>query len=289
VGDPAASELPGLLLKLRRDVLSDRLEARLHDYFPVSPSYCLLGSDGGFRGPVSGDNTDPVHRYRARDGGAVSLRQWQSDWGAFLSACDEITAYSKSSAEVLSAVYPALSHRISVRAPLPSTLPAQVAPPKTSRALGVLGNLNAQKGARIIAELARHLDAAGDPRPIVIIGNVDAACPLPARVRIHGGYRQDDIADLARRYGISAWIVPAVWPETYSFSTREALATGLPVIAFDLGGQGEAVRQAANGHAVPYDPDADLAARIRAALPVTEPAPPRGLRPHSTALAGGIT
>ena len=289
VGDASASELPALLLGLRRDVLSDRLEARLHDYFPVSPSYCLLGSDARYSGPVSGDSPDQVHRYQRREGGAVSLRQWQRDWGAFLSACDEITAYSNSSAEVLRDVYPALSHRIAVRPPLPVALPPRIAPQKTSRALGVLGNLNAQKGAGVIAALARHLDAAGDPRPIVVIGNVDAACPLPARVRIHGGYRQDEIADLARRHGISVWIVPAVWPETYSFSTREALATGLPVIAFDLGAQGEAVRQAANGHALPYDPDADLAQRLRAALPVAEPAAPRGLRPRSSAMAGGVT
>ena len=289
VGDPVAFELPRLLLKLRRDVLSDRLEARLHDYFPVSPSYCLLCSDGRYRGPVSGDSPDPVHLYQRRDGDAVSLRQWQSDWRRYLSACDEITAYCRSSADILCAAYPALSHRISVRAPLPAACPTPFAPPKTSRVLGVLGNLNAQKGARIIADLARRLDAAGDPRPIVVIGNVDAACPLPARVRIHGGYSQDSIADLARHYGISTWIVPAIWPETYSFSTREALATGLPVIAFDIGGQGEAVRQAANGHAVPYDPAADLAGRLRAALPVTEPAAPRGLRPRSTAMAGGAT
>jgi GT2 family glycosyltransferase len=72
VGDPVASELPALLLGLRRDVLFDRLEARLHDYFAVSPSYCLLGSDGRFNGPVSGDCPEPAHRYRTRDGGAVS-------------------------------------------------------------------------------------------------------------------------------------------------------------------------------------------------------------------------
>jgi hypothetical protein len=289
VGDPVASELPALLLGLRRDVLFDRLEARLHDYFTVSPSYCLLGSDGRFNGPVSGDCPEPAHRYRTRDGGAVSLRQWQRNWGAFLSACDDITAYSHSSAEILRDVYPALSHRISVRAPLPAALPPRIASPKTSRALGVLGNLNVQKGAGVISALARHLDAAGDHRPIVVIGNVDAACPLPARVRIHGGYRQAEIADLARRYGISAWIVPAIWPETYSFSTREALATGLPVIAFDLGAQGEAVRQAVNGHPVPYDPDADLAVRLRAALPATQPAQTRGLRASAKALAGGVS
>jgi hypothetical protein len=52
VGDQDAAELPRLLLQLRRDVLRDRCEARLHDYFAVSPSYCLLGRGGRYRGAV---------------------------------------------------------------------------------------------------------------------------------------------------------------------------------------------------------------------------------------------
>jgi GT2 family glycosyltransferase len=267
VGDPAAIELPDLLLRLRRDLLSDRLEARLHDYFPLSPSYCLIGRDGRYRGPVKADNTDPAHRFRGEGGQDHALAEWQGAWRAFLSACDEITAYSRSSARIFAATYPELSHRVSVRPPPPKALPPRVAHAGKARALGVLGNLNAQKGAGVIAALARRLDAAGDPRPIVVIGNVDAAFALPARVRIHGGYDRDQIAGLTRRYDIAAWIVPAIWPETYSFSTREALATGLPVIAFDIGAQGEAVRAAPNGRTVPHDPDADLAQRLFAALP----------------------
>lgn len=41
-----------------------------------------------------------------------------------------------------------------------------------------------------------------------------------------------------------------------SFTTHEMLATGLPVMAFDLGAQGEAVRKAANGHVVAPNPAA---------------------------------
>jgi Glycosyltransferase len=59
-------------------------------------------------------------------------------------------------------------------------------------------------------------------------------------------------------HGITAWLMPSVWPETFSFTTREMLATGLPVMAFDLGAQGEAVREAPNGHIVAPDPAAIL-------------------------------
>ena len=33
----------------------------------------------------------------------------------------------------------------------------------------------------------------------------------------------------------------------------------MPVYAFDIGAQGEAVARAENGHVIPYSPDADLA------------------------------
>ncbi len=67
--------------------------------------------------------------------------------------------------------------------------------------------------------------------------------------------------------------MPSIWPETFSFVTHEMLATGLPVFGFDIGAQGEALRRAPNGVAIPFDPDADHAAAILAAIsgaPVTD-------------------
>jgi GT2 family glycosyltransferase len=271
VGDPAAWELPGLLASLRRDVLRDRLEARIHDYFPVSPAYCLLGRDGRFRGVPDAETPDPAHRFRDRNGHRVGLGQWRDTWRGYLASCDEITAFSEAAARIVRQAYPTLSHRVTVRPPGDVMLPGRVVPTPSARAIGILGNLNAQKGVRIVADMARRLETVGDTRPVVVIGNADARFPLPRRVTVHGGYARDRIGELTRRYGISAWVVPAIWPETYSFATREALATGLPVIAFDIGAQGEAVRAAVNGHAVPYDAEADLAGRLLEALPRERP------------------
>ena len=53
-----------------------------------------------------------------------------------------------------------------------------------------------------------------------------------------------EIPALVARYGITCWLIPSVCPETFSFTTHEALATGLPVLCLDLGGQADAVRAA---------------------------------------------
>jgi O-antigen biosynthesis protein len=94
---------------------------------------------------------------------------------------------------------------------------------------------------------------------------------LPPTVRLHGSYQPADIPHLAERYGVGAWLVPSIWPETFSFATHEMLATGLPVYGFDIGAQGEALRRAPNGIPIPFDPDGDHAAAVLAMIAARGP------------------
>lgn len=262
VGDSNPIELPGAMMGLIRHDRADRLEARLHDYFVVSPSYCLLNADGAYRGPVLRDNPDPAHRQRRPDGGFVPLTNWQSAWEGFLVRCDEITVFSESSRQHLLAVYPGLSANIVYR---PHSTVAQITRVRQavhgSATLAVLGNLSRQKGAGVLCDLAERVARDGGPK-LALIGNIDPAFSLPPTVRLHGSYRPADIPHLAERYGVGAWLVPSIWPETFSFATHEMLATGLPVYGFDIGAQGEALRRAPNGIPIPFDPDGDHAAAV---------------------------
>jgi GT2 family glycosyltransferase/glycosyltransferase involved in cell wall biosynthesis len=280
VGDRDPVTLPDALLSLLREGKPDRLEARLHDYFVISPSYCLLNADGAYRGPVRPGNPDPAHIARRPQGRSASLREWQAAWRRLLSHCAEITVFSQSSRWHLLQTYPELADRVAYR---PHGMIARI--PRVHAAgqgasgagtVAVLGNLNRQKGAGVLVSLAEEIARRGAGPRLVLIGNIDAAFSLPPSVKLHGSYAQSDIAHLAERYGVTAWLVPSVWPETFSFVTHEALATGLPVYGFDIGAQGEALRRAPNGVAIRFDPDADQATAILEAF-----AGRRGLRDHS--------
>ena len=124
--------------------------------------------------------------------------------------------------------------------------------------IGILGAIGAVKGARIVSDLAYLLDRLPDAPRLVIVGEFDHSFPLPASVRVTGRYDPATLPAILAAHGVTAWLMPSVWPETFSFTTREMLATGLPVMAFELGAQGEAVREAPNGHIVAPDPAAIL-------------------------------
>ncbi|MGL6208320.1 MAG: glycosyltransferase family 2 protein, partial [Paracoccaceae bacterium] len=80
-GDPMV--LPGALLSLADDG-RHKIEVLFHDFFPISPSYTLLNSQGVFTGvPLSGTD-DAAHQSRGADGKTVALRIWQETWGRLI-------------------------------------------------------------------------------------------------------------------------------------------------------------------------------------------------------------
>lgn len=258
VGDPDPVTLPGALLALRRVGAGDTLSLRLHDFYTVSPSYTLL-EQGEFCGTPDITNTDPSHTALRPDGSIASLADWRAAWGALVAAADEVTAFSASSATLFAQAYPDAPLRLR-----PHQLPTPVrrADPSHGGCIAVLGNINHQKGAWVLREIALNCP----DQAFVVIGNADSTIPLPRNVALHGAYLREEIADLAEGYGVNGWLVPAIWPETFSFTTHEALGTGLPVAGFALGAQGEALAAAPNGVTVPLEPKDTCTTRLIEAL-----------------------
>lgn len=271
VGDPDPVELPDLLLDLGA---GQRLEALVHDYLMISPSYTLLDPAGVFRGVPQPGQEGRGHSQQRPDGRRVDLAGWQAAWHRLLQACDQISVFSPSSRDLLLTAYPDLAPRLKV-------LPHQggIAQPRQEvrrgarPVIGVLGNIAPHKGAAVICALSRHL-ARSREADLVLIGNIDPNFNLAPPARVHGAYQPHQIAELAQRHGIGCWLIPSVCPETFSFTTHEALATGLPVICFDLGAQGETVGRAmaagAPGAVLPlHEGQPDLAELVAAALRLT--------------------
>lgn len=262
VGDIDPIELPELLTEITSP--EDNAEMLFHDFFPLSPSYNLLDSDGVYRGHVIAPRTDHAHMARRLDGTTVSIKDWQAAWGKFGARAD-LVVFSEDSARQVAAVWPSLKEHIVLR---PHTLrhmvPSISAPAKGAPVvLAVLGNIGQQKGAKIVQALARMRARDGKGPQLVLIGNIDPAFSLPDTIKVHGSYKVDDLPTLVNRYGITHWLIPSVWPETFCYTVHEALDTGLPVLAFSIGAQGAAVRAAENGIEVPFEAQGDMAQSIR--------------------------
>lgn len=281
-GDPDLAALPDFILSISA---GRPLEVLFHDYLPFSPSCTLLDHDGSFRGIPRPDRCDPAHRYRGPDGRILPLGEWQARWGRLLDRAGRLVAFSEPSAALIAAARPRLAGRIEVVPhELPHPVPRLVATRGGPVVMGVLGAIGPPKGAAAVSALSRRLEHVPGIG-LAVIGRLAPGFALAPGTRVHGDYVPEDLPVLATRYGITHWLIPSVWPETFSYTTHEALATGLPTLAFDLGAQGMAVRAAPNGLVVAWDgtPRAPeiLAARVQDVLTDS-------LRQPSVALPAGV-
>ena len=98
--------------------------------------------------------------------------------------------------------------------------------------LGVLAN---HKGARTVAEVAE----AAEPATIELhlIGHLEDSFPKHAvkLIKATGEYRDQDLPRLLKRIDPHMFWFPSSAAETYSFTLSAAIATGLPIVATDLG------------------------------------------------------
>lgn len=243
VGARNPIEIPTILTELAMGE-PHSLEVLFHDFLPLSPSYTLLDEDGVFRGVPKVDGPqDEAHQFLTSQGQRLPLSDWRSAWGKMMQVADHLTVFSRDSADMVSRAYPHVAERIRIRPHNILHAVPKVSPGKPAGGvpvIGVLGNIGLQKGAALLQALSREL-ASSEAAHLVVIGNIDPTYALSRPAQVHGSYELADIPGLVARYGISRWFIPSIWPETFSYATHEAIATGLPVWCFDLGAQAEAV------------------------------------------------
>ncbi|MBY6117308.1 glycosyltransferase [Mameliella alba] len=263
VGDPDPITLPDLLLSLRG--AGDGLEVLIHDYFPLSPTPSLLEAGETWKGLPDPQTASARHATRRPDGAGVPLSRWRADWGRLVYAADRVTCFSEASAALIRQAYAGARvevHPHALHVPVPA-----IPRPAGGPVIGILGSLAPHKGAGVAQALSRALKP-GDPG-VVLLGEIDPAYRLHRPARRHGRYAVEDLPGLVARYGITCWFIPSVWPETFSFTTHEALATGLPVMVFDLGAQADAVRAHGGGAVLPLSAATDMAAILQTARRLT--------------------
>jgi hypothetical protein len=134
--------------------------------------------------------------------------------------------------------------------------------------LGFIGHLGKHKGLEV---LLHALSLMNDQRPrLLVVGTGEEAAHLKTFCREHGLDRHVHfyghvvnrrIAAIYQK--IDVLIVPSIWPENSPLTIAEAMASGIPVIASDIGGIGELVEDEVTGFLVPPRDSQAMAERIR--------------------------
>ncbi len=235
-------------LKSLQDV---KVKTLIHDYFMICPSYVLLNKDGKFCGiPDIEDCRKCIskHSMAYMPVKWADIEDWRGAWFYLLNISDDIICFSKSSKQLLLKAYPELRReRISVNPHKVSFVKkANLVKNDKTLNIGILGTITYPKGLGIVEEMLKYIDDKRLKVSIKVIGT------MPVKVKssklfVSGRYDQKDLVSLIEKNRIDIIFIPSVWPETFSYTTEEAIQTGLPVAVFNLGAPAERVKVYDNG------------------------------------------
>ena len=264
--------MPPRVLDLGREI-GCPWDVTVHDYYPVCPQYQLTDATGRYCG-------EPDAAGCARCLAAnpaqwpMDIAQWRAAFGRLLSEAARVIAPSRDAAARIARYFPQVSPVVWPHAE------AQAAP-AAARKILVLGGLSPAKGMELLVACARDARQRGLGLHWRVVGHL--AWPVDGEdlaISFTGEYPEGTLDSLVARERADAVFFPAQWPETWSYTLSAAIASGLPVLATDLGAFPERLAGVAGARVLPWN--APAAQFNDALLAMTGGAPAPAARTAST-------
>ncbi len=226
----------------------------IHDFYPYCPIHSLSTPEGGYCGEPDAAGCARCVLGRPHPWG-LEIGEWRERMHRFLAGAARVIVPSRFVAGRLARHFPDVACHVRPHPPRQEWLE----PARARVKVGLLGGLAAVKGLATVLASARLARDLGSRSRIACSVTPSSAIPtwpeLPIQVR--GEYRDADLPELLALERFDVLWFPGRIPETYSYTLDVALASGLPIVASDLGAVAERLRDAGRGTLLPADAPAE--------------------------------
>ena len=224
-----------------------------HDFFAVCPTINLLNNQDEYCNlpdcSVCNQCLKNNKSLQALDYG--TMEQWRDEWRTFLQSCTEVVVFSNSTKEIAEKTFGKMDNVVVIPHQI-GYMPQIEKKNKTTETLniGLLGVLTKHKGGMIVADLVDKIEKEHLNVKIRLIGTscVDIDSPVFSQT---GAYTRGAIPRLTLQNDIDVFLIPSIWPETFSYTTEEIMKMGMPVMCFDIGAPAERVKKYEKGIIIP--------------------------------------
>lgn len=221
-----------------------------HDYYSYCPQISLTDHTDNYCGEQGIEQCRQCLQRSPAPGGE-SIDSWRERHARLLGAARFVIAPSADTAQRMQRFVPGARVQVLPHATLETLAPVYPQPAPgplpAGRALKivVLGALSKIKGADVLEEVATLAARDKVALEFHLLGYAYRSLRSQPRARltVHGGYEEKDLAQLLQWLQPDAVWFPALWPETYSYTLSASLESGLPIIAPNLGAFAERLQK----------------------------------------------
>lgn len=225
----------------------------LHDYYAICPAINLVDENGCYCGAADAGRCNSCLAKHTQNAYLEyeSAQKWRSNWERFLRSCEEVRVFSGASRKLLEKVYPDLNN-IRLVPHKPHTMLPLNKSSKMSKTLniGFVGAMDYKKGLQVVENLAAEIRRQKRDVRLCLLGYTGDEGENKI-FKETGKYRREELPRLVLQNDIDLFFIPAVWPETFSYTTSEIMAMNMPLAVFDIGAPAERVKDYERGMVLP--------------------------------------
>ena len=227
----------------------------LHDFYSLCPSVNMRYCNEKYCGNINNKDCEKCLVSSGRASNNI-IPEWQFDWNNFLKKFNTVIVPSQDTKSRIQEVYPDVE--ITVIEHGVNNHKTEETPTISDKLrVGFIGVLCRHKGGEIIREIVK--DNADKDIEFHAFGKSEYEDLRKSfsNYTFHGSYERENLSKLLWENKINVICFLQIWPETYSYTTNEAVSAGIPVISLDLGAGAERVKKYDLGWVLPHDSSAN--------------------------------
>lgn len=218
----------------------------LHDFYSLCPTINLLYMNKEYC--MEMEHKDCVHCLKDKMNVRNNIiKNWQMHWNQFLLKFDEIIVPSNSTKEIIENVYTnidchVVEHGIDLKR-------NQAIEKKNDEVFNVafVGVMLPHKGSKVLEYFVKHCSSKKIKFHLFGQAHSDLLKKNHSNYVYHGRYTRSELPQLLKESKIHLVCNLSIWPETYSYTLSETIASGVPVLSYNLGAVGERIQKNAFG------------------------------------------
>ena len=222
----------------------------LHDFYCLCPSINMLYKMEKYCPNLKEKNCGECLLYKKGIRNNI-IGNWNEKWNEFLLQIDKIIVPSQNTKKEINKIYKnikidVIEHGID----LEKNNYISSIEDKNEYNIAFVGVMSIHKGGRILQELIKK--TRGKNIKIHLFGTSEfkELEKNKSNYIYHGKYKREDLPKLIAENNINLVCNFSIWAETYSYTLTEEIASGVPVLSFDIGAVGDRIKENKYGYTI---------------------------------------
>jgi len=249
------------LINLKNKYKNVLFSFKVHDFYSICPIYTLIDQNLQFCNVPEDINycfecyknneiIDELIPNKKSIGikEPEDLAEWRKSFSNLLEIVDKVGCFSLSSANILEKAYPHIKDKLIInphKVKYIRKIQSKNCGDEKLR-IAVIGAINTVKGGHVVYNLADYIQNNNSDIEIHLFGDITPKY-LHKRIFYHGRYNREELPKIIEENCIDLIFIPSICPETFSYTTEEAIMMDIPVAVFNIGAPAERVREYRKG------------------------------------------